>query len=88
MVLTDIYAAGEDAIPGITLDALAQRVRQQIAIPVEAIPSLAAVAPALARIARAGDMVITLGAGSIATVAEPLLSLLAQRNGVADGVEA
>ena len=88
VVLTDIYAAGEDAIPGITLDALAQRVRQQIAIPVEAIPSLAAVAPALARIARAGDMVITLGAGSIATVAEPLLSLLAQRNGVTDGVEA
>ena len=88
VVLTDIYAAGEDAIPGITLDALAQRVRQQIAIPVEAVSSLAAVAPALARIARAGDLVITLGAGSIATVVEPLLSLLAQRNGVADGVEA
>ena len=88
VVLTDIYAAGEDAIPGITLDALAQRVRQQIAVPVEAVPSLAGVAPALARIARAGDLVITLGAGSIATVAEPLLSLLAQRNGVAEGVEA
>ncbi len=88
VVLTDIYAAGEDAIPGITLDALVQRVRQQIDVPVEAVPSLARVAPALARIAQAGDLVITLGAGSIATVAEPLLALLAQKNGVIHGVQA
>jgi UDP-N-acetylmuramate--alanine ligase len=87
VVLTDIYAAGEDAIPGVTLDALVQRVREQIAIPVEAVPSLAGVAPALARIAQDGDLVITLGAGSIATVAEPLLALLAEKNGVIDGVQ-
>ena len=88
VVLTDIYAAGEEPIPGITVDALAERLRTQITVPVDVVPSLAGVAPAIARIVRAGDMVITLGAGSIATVAESLLSLLEQQNDVTHGVEA
>ena len=29
IVLTDIYAAGEDPIPGVTLDALAAAIRQR-----------------------------------------------------------
>ena len=88
VVLTDIYPAGEDAIPGVTLDALAARVRTQLGSRVEVVPRLADVAPALSRIARAGDMVLTLGAGSIATVVEPLLALLQRTDNVADGVEA
>jgi UDP-N-acetylmuramate--alanine ligase len=88
VVLTDIYAAGEDAIPGVTIDALAQRVRAQLGSRVEVVPVLADVAPALSRIARAGDLIITLGAGSIATVVEPLLTLLQRKDPVTDGVEA
>ena len=52
------------------------------------VPALADVPPALARIARPGDLVITLGAGSIAGVAEQLVALLASGDGVAHRQEA
>jgi len=76
VVLTDIYAAGEDAIEGVSLDTLAARVRGQLDVPVEVVRALADVAPTLARLAQPGDVVITLGAGSIASVPEQLLALL------------
>lgn len=88
IVLTDIYAAGEEAIAGVTLDALAARVRSQIAVPVEVVPRLADVAPALARLAQPGDVVITLGAGSIASVPDQLLALLDRRGGTSRALEA
>ena len=88
IVLTDIYAAGEEAIAGVTLDALAARVRSQLAVPVEVVPRLADVAPALARLAQPGDVVITLGAGSIASVPDQLLALLDRRGGRSRAVEA
>ena len=88
IVLTDIYAAGEEAIAGVTLDALAARVRSQLAVPVEVVPRLADVAPALARLAQPGDVVITLGAGSIASVPDQLLALLDRRGGTSRAVEA
>jgi UDP-N-acetylmuramate--alanine ligase len=88
IVLTDIYPANEDPIPGVTLEALAQRIRSQVSVPVEVVPQLAEVAPALARIANPGDVVITLGAGSIATVPEQLLTLLERRGSVRAGVQA
>jgi UDP-N-acetylmuramate--alanine ligase len=83
VLLTDIYAAGEEPIPGVTLDTLAARVRSQIASHVEVVPALADVAPALARLARPGDVVITLGAGSIASVPDQLLALLGQAGAAA-----
>jgi UDP-N-acetylmuramate--alanine ligase len=78
VVLTDIYPAGEDPIPGITVDSLAAAIRDQTGRPLEVIAKLGDVAPALARIARPGDLVITLGAGSIGSIAEPLIELLSQ----------
>ncbi len=77
VVLTDIYAAGEDPIPGVTLEALAASVRRSTSGPVDIVPNVADVPAALARVARRGDVVITLGAGSIGGVAEKLISLLA-----------
>ena len=77
VVLTDIYAAGEDAIPGVTLDALAGAVRRSVSAPVDVVPSLEDVPGALAAIARPGDVVIVLGAGSIGSVADRLVRLLA-----------
>jgi UDP-N-acetylmuramate--alanine ligase len=73
VVLTDIYPAGEDPIPGATLDALAAAVRGAVQGPVHVVPALADVAPATARIARPGDLVITLGAGSIGSVGPQVL---------------
>ncbi|MEQ1728043.1 MAG: UDP-N-acetylmuramate--L-alanine ligase [Vicinamibacterales bacterium] len=88
VVLTDIYAAGENPIAGVTLDALAARVRTQIAAPVDVVPLLADVAPALARLAQPGDVVITLGAGSIASVPDQLVALLDRRAGSLRATEA
>src|SRR4029079_7797204 len=56
LVLTDIYAAGEDPIPGVTIDSLAAAIRGQTQRAVDVVPALKDVAPALARIARPGDM--------------------------------
>jgi UDP-N-acetylmuramate--alanine ligase len=77
VVLTDIYAAGEEPIPGVTLEALAAAVSRDAGCPVDVVPRLADVPTALARIAQPGDVVITLGAGSIGSVPEQLLRLLA-----------
>ena len=76
IVLTDIYGAGEEPIPGATLEALAAAVRRSVAAPVDVVPPLDEVAGAIARIARPGDLVIVLGAGSIGSVAARLVQLL------------
>jgi UDP-N-acetylmuramate--alanine ligase len=76
VVLTDIYAAGEDPIPGITLDTLAAAVRRDVPA-VDVAPTLPDVVAAVKRVARSGDVVITLGAGSIGTVPEQLIEALA-----------
>ena len=87
IVLTDIYAAGEDAIPGVTLDALSTAVRRSVKCPVDTAPRLEDVPAMLARIVRPGDLVITLGAGSIGTIPERLLEVLsnAQPGAARDG---
>ncbi len=79
VVLTDIYAAGEDAMPGVTIDALAAAVRRAVTAPVVVVPRLEDVPAAVADRARRGDLVITLGAGSIAGVADQVLAALAGR---------
>jgi UDP-N-acetylmuramate--alanine ligase len=77
VVLTDIYPAGEDPIAGVTIEALAASVRRSVSGPVDVVPNVADVPAALARIARRGDVVITLGAGSIGGIADRLIPLLA-----------
>ena len=79
VVLTDIYPAGERPIPGATLDALANAVRQSVdpsTCRVHVVPALDDLPRRVAALARSGDVVITLGAGSIGTVGRPLLEEL------------
>jgi len=71
------HAAGEDAIPGVTLDALAAAVRRSVKAPVDIVPRLEDVVAAIVRVAKPGDLVITLGAGSIASVPDRLVDALA-----------
>jgi UDP-N-acetylmuramate--alanine ligase len=76
VVLTDIYAAGEDALPGVSLDTLASAVRRDVRA-LDVAPTLADVVDVVKRVARRGDVVITLGAGSIGTLPEKLIEALA-----------
>jgi UDP-N-acetylmuramate--alanine ligase len=80
IVLTDIYAAGEDPVPGITIETLAAAVRRSVTVPVDVVPRLEQVVPAVVRIVRTGDLVITLGAGSIGTLPDPLIAALEGRS--------
>jgi UDP-N-acetylmuramate--alanine ligase len=79
VVLTDIYAAGEPAIPGVTLDALASAVREAARGGVRVVPALEDVPAAVAMMARPGDLVITLGAGSIGGTGEHILEAIRDR---------
>jgi UDP-N-acetylmuramate--alanine ligase len=76
VVLTDIYAAGEDPIEGVTVEGVAESVRAASNCPVHVIKNLQAVPAAVAQLVRPGDLVITLGAGSIGTVGDRILSEL------------
>ena len=76
IVLTDIYAAGEEPIPGVTVQALAEAIERGAGRRVHLAPALDEVVPELLAIVTPGDAVITLGAGSIGTVPERLLDAL------------
>ena len=81
IVLTDVYAAGEERIPGVTVEALADAIRHGSGRPVRVVPHLDDLVSALVSLARPGDAVITLGAGSIGTVPERLVDALGRRGG-------
>jgi UDP-N-acetylmuramate--alanine ligase len=78
VVLTDIYGAGEDPIPGATLEALADVVRHE-GMQLDVVPQLADVPDAIARLSRPGDVVITLGAGSIGSLPERVIEAIEAR---------
>jgi UDP-N-acetylmuramate--alanine ligase len=80
IVLTDIYSAGEPAMPGVTLDALASVVRSNAGRAVHVVPSLDDVPDAVAALSRPGDLVITLGAGSIGATGERILEAVRTRH--------
>ncbi|MFI5176918.1 MAG: UDP-N-acetylmuramate--L-alanine ligase [Vicinamibacterales bacterium] len=75
VVLTDIYPAGEAPIPGVTLERFATAVRRH-AGEVHVVPKLDDLAAAVAKLARPGDLVVTLGAGSISSASPRILAAL------------
>jgi UDP-N-acetylmuramate--alanine ligase len=81
VVLTDIYAAGEDPIPGVTVEALAAAINAQLPRPVHLAKALDAVVPIVLSLVRPGDAVLTLGAGSINSVGPRLLAKLGPTEG-------
>jgi UDP-N-acetylmuramate--alanine ligase len=78
LLLTEIYAAGEDPLPGISGAALAEAVRAHGHRDVAFVPERAQLAAAVQRRVREGDLVITLGAGDVTNVGPELLALLSR----------
>jgi UDP-N-acetylmuramate--alanine ligase len=76
VLLTDIYAAGEPAIPGVTVDALLATFPRGARVAHVARKGLTA---ALVQAVRPGDLVLCLGAGDITAVAGELLAALGTR---------
>ena len=81
LVLADIYAASEDPVPGVTIEALAAAVSPHLEGRLHLARTLDDVVSTVTALARPGDAVITLGAGSIGTVGARVLAALAQREG-------
>ena len=76
VILTDIYAAGEDPIEGVTLEALVRSVRRDFTGELRAVPALGDVPAELARLAKAGDLIVLPGAGSIGSIVGAVLRAL------------
>ncbi len=76
VVVLDIYAASEKPIEGVTSVALVDRMRQFGHRGVEYAPSSEAGVAAIARGAEAGDIILTLGAGSVSPLGEKILEQL------------
>jgi UDP-N-acetylmuramate--alanine ligase len=79
IVLSDIYAAGEEPIAGVTMERLAESIQKGSGRPVHTARTLDDVMSELLRIVRPGDAVVTLGAGSIGTLPKRLLKALEGR---------
>jgi UDP-N-acetylmuramate--alanine ligase len=74
--LTDIYKAREEPIPGVTSDVLAARTRAaKPGLDVVHVPDKRDLPARLAADVRAGDLVLTLGAGDIRAAGEGLIAL-------------
>jgi len=76
LILTDIYAAGEERIEGVEAKALFEGIREYGHKDVTYLPDKKEIVDHLVRIMVPGDMVITLGAGDIWQVAEEMVRRL------------
>ena len=76
VVLTDIYAASEQPIPGITSEALAKSIREAGHKNVFYFPTMQQGIEHLLKEARTGDAILTIGAGSVSRASNELVVLL------------
>lgn len=74
LLMTEIYAASEAPIPGVSGQSLAQGIRQVGHVDVEYFEDLETLIDALPGVLREGDVLLTLGAGSIFKVGEAWLA--------------
>jgi UDP-N-acetylmuramate--alanine ligase len=79
VAVLDIYAASEEPIPGVDAPALVEAIGRTGTVAVEYAESMATGVGALVRAAREGDVILTLGAGSVSQAAGLLLEALAHR---------
>ena len=81
LIITDIYAAGEQKIPGIDARSLAEAAREHGHRNVHYVAEMEEILPALRDIIRSGDLLLFLGAGDISRLAQRYVE---DRGGSAD----
>jgi UDP-N-acetylmuramate--alanine ligase len=79
LVVTEVYAAGEAPIAGADGKAICRAVRSHKSVEPVFVDKVENLSAALARIVQDGDVVVTMGAGSIGSVAAELVLSLAAR---------
>lgn len=80
LFITDIYAASEEPIEGVTAAALTEAIKRFGHKDVRHIGSLENAATTLRDHVQPGDLVLTLGAGTVSRISEQLLALLRERS--------
>jgi UDP-N-acetylmuramate--alanine ligase len=77
VIVLPIYAASEDPIPGVTAERLVDRIElEKSRTRVEFAPNFPAAITAVAAQAHKGDMILTLGAGSVSQLGPQILAAL------------
>ena len=79
MILTEVYAANESPLSGATSVDVAQAVTKHGNVPVRLAKTLDEAVEIVTRDARPGDVVVTLGAGSIGTLPSRIMEVLHTR---------
>jgi UDP-N-acetylmuramate--alanine ligase len=79
LFVLDIYAASERPIEGISGEALAGTVREKGGRSAQYVSSFADAVSAVASVAQEGDMILTLGAGSVSQLGPTILEKLKER---------
>ncbi len=82
LILTEVYAAGEDPLEGIGGEALADALKRRGHVDVRFVAAPEAIVEAVRPALRGGDIVVTLGAGNLHRICEPLLEALAREKPV------
>lgn len=81
LVMTDIYAASEAPIPGVTGEALLREIKQHGQRYTHFVAAVDELAESLLPLLAENDLVLTLGAGNIVRAGEELLNLLRNKGG-------
>jgi UDP-N-acetylmuramate--alanine ligase len=79
LFVLDIYAASEKPIEGVSGEALAGSIREKGGRSVEYVSSFAEAVSAAVAVAEAGDMILTLGAGSVSQLGPMIVEKLRER---------
>jgi UDP-N-acetylmuramate--alanine ligase len=82
LFVLDIYAASEQPIEGVGAEILAQRIRENLnPKTVQYVGSFADAVKSVVAVAHDGDMILTLGAGSVSQLGPMILEKLKERDG-------
>jgi UDP-N-acetylmuramate--alanine ligase len=85
LFVLDIYAASEKAIEGISGEALARTIREKGGRSAQYVNSFADAVSSAAAVAEEGDMILTLGAGSVSQLGPMILEKLKEREAMDAG---
>ncbi len=80
LIITDIYAASEEPIPGVTAENLCQGIREAGMNDVRHISNFDDIADYLFEIVQPSDVILTQGAGSVWKIGDAVLKRLGEKN--------
>ena len=83
LIVTDIYAASENPIDGITAENLCEKIRERSNKPVHYV-SKEGIVDYLLEIVKPQDIVMTLGAGDITNIADQFINTLKQQSSIVE----